>query len=187
MPFECQQQIPGLRVGSYNSPPNITPRQVRMNVKEKRVELRTSRHTKNPELIQTGADFVSAFAMGFDVDDCVALLRLDSLYIQTFDIKDVKFALSMWSLPTGYGSARRRSHLTMICPRCRRSVTSYWPSCWQGRRECPLLLGNYLILFLSLTCCSENQIRDRKCYPNEVCFERSGIVPAIPAPRRGPN
>ena len=65
-----------------------------MNVKDKRVELRTSKHTRNPELIQMGADFVSAFAMGFDIDDCVALLRLDSLYIETFDIKDVKFALS---------------------------------------------------------------------------------------------
>jgi len=76
---------------------------VRMNVKEKRIELRTGRHTRNPELIQMGADFVSAFAMGFDIDDCVALLRLDSLYIQTFDIKDVKFSLSADALSRAIG------------------------------------------------------------------------------------
>ena len=42
-----------------------------------------------------GADFVSAFAMGFDIDDAIALLRLDSLYIQSFDIKDVRQTLGM--------------------------------------------------------------------------------------------
>lgn len=67
--------------------------QVRMNVKEKRVELRSSKFTTSTDALQMGADFVSAFAMGFDIDDAIALLRLDSLYIQSFDIKDVRQTL----------------------------------------------------------------------------------------------
>ncbi|KUI53786.1 Pre-rRNA-processing protein PNO1 [Cytospora mali] len=64
--------------------------QCRMNMKSKCVELRTSRVTTDTGAIQKGADFVRAFALGFDVDDAIALLRLDDLYIETFEIKDVK-------------------------------------------------------------------------------------------------
>ena len=64
--------------------------QVRMNIKSKAVELRTSKHTTDTGALQKGADFVTAFTLGFDVDDAIALLRLDDLYIETFEIKDVK-------------------------------------------------------------------------------------------------
>ncbi|KAL7629551.1 pre-rRNA-processing protein pno1 [Parahypoxylon ruwenzoriense] len=66
--------------------------QVRVNVKQRRVELRTSRHTGADAggALQKGEDFVRAFALGFDLDDAVALLRLDDLYIETFEVKDVK-------------------------------------------------------------------------------------------------
>ncbi|KAH8815203.1 hypothetical protein F5884DRAFT_771463 [Xylogone sp. PMI_703] len=64
--------------------------QVRMNIKSKAVELRTSKHTTDPGALQKGADFVSAFSLGFDIDDAIALLRLDDLYIQSFEIRDVK-------------------------------------------------------------------------------------------------
>lgn len=64
--------------------------QVRMNVAKKAVELRTSAHTTDPGALQKGADFLSAFTLGFDVEDAIALLRLDDLYIETFEIKDVK-------------------------------------------------------------------------------------------------
>lgn len=53
--------------------------QVRMNVKSKAVELRTSRYTTDTGALQKGEDFVKAFALGFDVADAVALLRLDDL------------------------------------------------------------------------------------------------------------
>lgn len=64
--------------------------QVRMNMKNKAVELRTSKHTTDSGALQKGEDFVKAFSLGFDVDDAIALLRLDDLYIETFEIKDVK-------------------------------------------------------------------------------------------------
>ncbi|KAK6865197.1 hypothetical protein PG995_001725 [Apiospora arundinis] len=63
---------------------------VRMNVKSKAVELRTTRKTTDSGALQKGADFITAFALGFDIDDAIALLRLDDLYIETFEIKDVK-------------------------------------------------------------------------------------------------
>ncbi|KAK4166740.1 hypothetical protein QBC43DRAFT_313234 [Cladorrhinum sp. PSN259] len=77
--------------------------QVRMNVKDKRVELRSSRFTQSNDSLQMGADFVSAFAMGFDIDDAIALLRLDSLYIQSFDIKDVRQTLGPDALGRAIG------------------------------------------------------------------------------------
>ena len=64
--------------------------QVRMNIKSRAVELRTSKHTNDPGALQKGEDFVKAFSLGFEVDDAIALLRLDDLYIETFEIKDVK-------------------------------------------------------------------------------------------------
>ncbi|EIE76181.1 hypothetical protein RO3G_00885 [Rhizopus delemar RA 99-880] len=64
--------------------------QVRMNVKSKTVELRTSNTTDDDGALQKGADFVRAFALGFEVEDAMALLRLDDVYLDTFEIKDVK-------------------------------------------------------------------------------------------------
>jgi RNA-binding protein PNO1 len=64
--------------------------QVRMNIKNRAVELRTSKSTTDPGALQKGEDFVKAFTLGFDVDDAIALLRLDDLYMETFEIKDVK-------------------------------------------------------------------------------------------------
>ncbi|GMK56320.1 hypothetical protein CspeluHIS016_0301600 [Cutaneotrichosporon spelunceum] len=64
--------------------------QVRMNVMRRAVELRSSGHTIDTGAIQKGADFVKAFALGFEVNDAIALLRLDDLYIDSFEVKDVK-------------------------------------------------------------------------------------------------
>jgi RNA-binding protein PNO1 len=51
-----------------------------MNTKSKAVELRTSQYTEAGAL-QKGEDFVRAFALGFALEDAVALLRLDELYV----------------------------------------------------------------------------------------------------------
>jgi|SRR3569833_2322307 len=62
-----------------------------MNVKAKSVEIRTSKATVDPGAsIQKAQDFVQAFVYGFDVDDAIAIIRLDGIYVQSFEVKDVK-------------------------------------------------------------------------------------------------
>lgn len=63
---------------------------IRMNLKSRKVELKTRRDTADAGSLQKCADFVHAFILGFDVADAIALLRLDDLYIESFEIKDVK-------------------------------------------------------------------------------------------------
>ncbi|KMT14484.1 hypothetical protein BVRB_4g072570 [Beta vulgaris subsp. vulgaris] len=63
---------------------------VRMNLKARKVELKTRADTPDVSSLQKCADFVHAFMLGFDVTDAVALLRVDELFIDSFEIKDVK-------------------------------------------------------------------------------------------------
>mmetsp|Transcript_70911 Transcript_70911/g.154047 ORF Transcript_70911/g.154047 Transcript_70911/m.154047 type:complete len:265 (+) Transcript_70911:97-891(+) len=64
--------------------------QVRMNTKRRAVELRSSAATEDLGALQKGADYFKAFMLGFDQADAVALLRLDDLFIESFEVKDVK-------------------------------------------------------------------------------------------------
>lgn len=65
--------------------------QVRMNTKRRSIEIRTSpKHTTDIGALQKSADFLKAFMLGFDIQDAVAILRLDDLYLESFEIKDVK-------------------------------------------------------------------------------------------------
>ncbi|KAJ1387593.1 RNA-binding protein pno1 [Sesbania bispinosa] len=63
---------------------------IRMNLKARKVELKTRPDTPDISNLQKCADFVHAFMLGFDVIDAIALLRLDELYVESFEIKDVK-------------------------------------------------------------------------------------------------
>jgi len=64
--------------------------QIRMNTRRKCIELKTSEFTADKNAVQKAADFLKAFMLGFDLNDSIALLRMDDLYIESFEIKDVK-------------------------------------------------------------------------------------------------
>lgn len=64
--------------------------QIRYNPRTRSVELKTSDVTEDLGSIQKAQDFIEAFMMGFEVQDAVALLRLDDLYIDSFMVTDVK-------------------------------------------------------------------------------------------------
>lgn len=64
--------------------------QVRFNTQSRSIEMKTSPHTLDTGALQKGADFCSAYMLGFEVQDAVALLRLDDLYVESFQVTDVK-------------------------------------------------------------------------------------------------
>ncbi|GAA5881005.1 hypothetical protein JCM3774_003065 [Rhodotorula dairenensis] len=64
--------------------------QVRMNVAKRQVEMKTSKHTPHPSALTRASDFLGAYCLGFAVEDAIAMLRLEELYIESFEIKDVK-------------------------------------------------------------------------------------------------
>jgi len=64
--------------------------QVRMNTKRRAIEVRNSNETEDVGSLQKAADYFKAFMLGFDQADSVALLRLDDLFVETFEVKDVK-------------------------------------------------------------------------------------------------
>jgi len=64
--------------------------QVRFNLKTRYVEIKACADTKDIGNLQKAADFVKAFILGFEVEDALALIRLDDLFIESFEIKDVR-------------------------------------------------------------------------------------------------
>jgi len=67
--------------------------QVRFNLKSRSVEIRSCEETTDIQNLQKAADFVRAFILGFEVDDALALVRLDDLFVDSFEVKDVKQVL----------------------------------------------------------------------------------------------
>ena len=65
----------------------ISNPQVRFNLKTRNVEVRTCKDTEDVTNLQKAADFVRAFIFGFEVEDALALVRLDDLFIDSFEIQ----------------------------------------------------------------------------------------------------
>lgn len=85
--------------------------QVRFNPATRSVELRTSNNPTSSSssssssstdivthdrqgAIQRGADYIRAFSLGFPPEDALALLRLDDIYLETVEIRDVRSLLA---------------------------------------------------------------------------------------------
>uniref|UniRef100_A0A673CA60 RNA-binding protein PNO1 n=1 Tax=Sphaeramia orbicularis TaxID=375764 RepID=A0A673CA60_9TELE len=64
--------------------------QVRFNLKTRNVEIKTCKDTQDISSLTKAADFVRAFVLGFQVEDALALIRLDELFLESFDVTDVK-------------------------------------------------------------------------------------------------
>jgi RNA-binding protein PNO1 len=63
---------------------------IRFNIRARNIELRNGDDSDDIANLQKGADFVRAFIIGFEVDDALALVRLDDLFIESFEVTDVK-------------------------------------------------------------------------------------------------
>ncbi|KAL2243947.1 UNVERIFIED_CONTAM: RNA-binding protein PNO1 [Sesamum indicum] len=61
-----------------------------MEYEKRTVKLKTLSDTPDISNLQKCADFLHAFMLGFDFNDAVALLRVEELYVESFEIKDVK-------------------------------------------------------------------------------------------------
>eukprot|EP00298_Acanthocystis_sp_HF-20_P026831 c4663_g2_i1.p1 GENE.c4663_g2_i1~~c4663_g2_i1.p1 ORF type:complete len:240 (+),score=115.85 c4663_g2_i1:41-721(+) len=64
--------------------------QIRYNTTRRCVEIRTCQSTLEQNAIQKAEDFVRAFLLGFAVEDAIALLRIEDLYVDSFEIGDVR-------------------------------------------------------------------------------------------------
>lgn len=61
---------------------------IRFNIKSRNVEIRNplSDDAIGSQHLQKAADFVKAFVYGFEVEDALALIRLDNLFVESFEV-----------------------------------------------------------------------------------------------------
>lgn len=64
--------------------------QIRFNLKSRNVEIRTCTETKDVSALTKAADFVKGFIFAFQVKNTFALIRLDDLFSESFEITGAK-------------------------------------------------------------------------------------------------
>ena len=61
-----------------------------MNLKNRCIEIKNSEICQDNLNLNRGSEFLKAFMMGFELNDCISMLRMDDLYLESFEIHDVK-------------------------------------------------------------------------------------------------
>jgi len=71
---------------------------IRFNVKSRNVEIRNPSpdDAVGSQHLQKAADFVKAFVYGFEVEDALALIRLDNLFVESFEVRTVYSRIRMY-------------------------------------------------------------------------------------------
>ncbi|KAJ5071015.1 RNA-binding protein pno1 [Anaeramoeba ignava] len=77
--------------------------QIRYNPNQRTVELKNSEFTTDSDALQKAAEFIHAFCLGFELQDAIALLRLDDLLVESFDILEVRQTLQGDNLSRAIG------------------------------------------------------------------------------------
>lgn len=72
---------------------------VKTTKKTWKVMLKNSSETPDPQFLQRGVDFVSAYLKGFSFQDALAIVRIDGIFVESFHIADVRQRLRV-TIPT---------------------------------------------------------------------------------------
>ena len=62
---------------------------IRMNPEKKLIQMKSNDKSQLDSL-QKACDFINAIGKGFEVKDAIALLRMDDIFVDSFEIEDVK-------------------------------------------------------------------------------------------------
>lgn len=64
--------------------------QLKMNFMKKQVDIRTCEYTEDPSFVSRSEQFVKAVALGFSIEDSMAILKFPDVFIDHFNIHEVK-------------------------------------------------------------------------------------------------
>ncbi|KJP85259.1 hypothetical protein AK88_05099 [Plasmodium fragile] len=70
--------------------PIVTHLKLEIRMNRDKIEVRTCKLTEDKNNLQKSSDYIKAYLLGFTIEDSLALLRIDDLYIESFQVKDVK-------------------------------------------------------------------------------------------------